>query len=76
MPEAKIGHWVSFEDIEHLQGSDALGIGRQFKDLVAAVKRGDGLDPFGAMCSEVSLTQKAVEGALARSTFGDRGRDL
>ena len=50
----------TFEDVQHLQGGDALAIGRQFKDFVAPVVGGDRLDPFRAMAGQVLVAEETT----------------
>ena len=44
---------VRLDQVEHLQGGDALAVGRQFPDVVAAVVGRDRLDPFGRVIGQV-----------------------
>jgi hypothetical protein len=48
------GEIVVLEDVEHLKRGDALTVGRQLVDVVAAVVHGDGLDPGGGVLREVN----------------------
>ena len=53
----------AFEDVEHLERGDALRVGRQLIDVVAAVIDGDGFDPGGLVVLEVGLAEKTAVGA-------------
>jgi hypothetical protein len=50
-------------DRAHLQGGDALTVGRKFVDVVAAVVDGNGIDPGGGVLLEIGLAEKAAVGA-------------
>ncbi|MEZ6073819.1 MAG: hypothetical protein R3C10_26955 [Pirellulales bacterium] len=52
---------VGFEQIEHLQGRDALAIGRQFPDVVATKVRRDRLDPGVLVFGEVAEGEVAAD---------------
>ena len=44
---------VGFQNIQDLQSSDALAIGRQFPNVVPSVVGGNGFDPFALMAGQV-----------------------
>ena len=60
------------EDVEHLEGGEALGIGRKLVDLVSAIRRGDRFDPVRAVRREIVGREQS---ASLRHVGGDRFRD-
>ena len=61
--EAHLLEVVRLEDVQHLQGRDALGVGRQLPHVVAAIVGRHRLDPIAAMLGKVE--QEAEEAVLA-----------
>jgi len=60
--EGDLGEVVAFENVEHLQGRDALTVGGQLPHVVAAIVGGHRLHPFAAVGGQVFITQEAALG--------------
>ena len=52
----------AFEDVEDLQGRDALGVAGEFVHVVAAITGRDRVHPFGMVRGEIGLAQIAAVG--------------
>ena len=49
------------DDVEHLQGGEALGVGGHAVDVDAAIVGDEGLDPLGVMVAEVVGGEPAAD---------------
>ena len=63
---------VALENVEHLERHDALGVGRQLQDLVAAIRGRERLDPVGMIRSKI---RGGDEAAALLKIVGDRLAD-
>ncbi len=70
---AHAGEIIVFQDLKHLQGGDALALGRQFPDVIAAIIDADRLDPFRAVIGEILIADPAAD---ALHIGVDGARDL
>ena len=62
----------AFENVQHLQRGDALRVRRELEHVVAAIGRGDRIEPVRRVSAEVRFGQQPV---AAFHVLGDRPRD-
>ncbi len=60
--EGDLREVVAFEDVQHLEGRDALAVGRQLPHVVAAVVDADGLHPVRVVGGQVLVAEEAAVG--------------
>ena len=64
---------IRLEQVEHLQGGDALTIGRQLPDVVAAIIGRNGFDKRARMLGEIRLREKPADRArVPNDRVGER----
>ena len=62
----------ALHDVEHLERRHSLGIRRQLEHLVAAIRRGDRLNPVRVMIGEIFQRDQPVATLhFVRNRFGD-----